>query len=602
MNYIKFLPFFTLIFTISFAVFLQIPNNTNYKIFLSPPATSIKKIAINNGLAKITYDSTFIFIQYNGINSILNFLTQKYHTEESKVLLKINADKKITFMGNPIKNAQFLVETGWKYCSYRDIIYIFQVNNSSTIKIPIPKYKLEILSTPKARIFIGNTFIGTTPFSSKLYYDNYVLYFKPEIEGYEDKNININLNKDLDLKIKLERLKKVIINTNIEKYTVMINGKRVKRESYLKPGKYLLTVKATGFYILNKTITVKNNLEKFFFELKPKLFDLTIQTLKNASIFVDNVLIGKGKISLTLSEGKHTIKIALNGFNTITKEIVLEKDESINIPLSPLSGTIVYSYNIKNCIFAYYTNKSLTILTTKSIFKIENNDITINNNYGYSYIYNGIYISRDGKLTLEGRTFVIEPFITGILKLKNYYVISTSSGNIYIFNGRSQPLPVKNLSLNFSYLKIKIYRKNILALASNGKIYEINIGKGRKKILVDKKFIKDFDAYNEKIYALSNNKIYVYSENRELKNISGAYESIYKNMAYGKSVLNIDKEKAMGKCDVRAINSGIYYYGSKIYDPENNKEYKTDIIPVKMIKYNDYLVIISKNKVEVMKL
>jgi hypothetical protein len=504
-------------------------------------------------------------------------------------------------MGNSIKNAQFLVETGWKYCQYRDILYIFQVKDNSTIKIPIPKYRLKILSTPKTKVFVGNTFIGTTPFSSKLYYDNYTLNFKAETEGYEDKSVSINLNKDLDLKVKLERLKRIIINTNIEKYTVMINGKKVKKELYLKPGKYLLTVKATGFYTLNKTITVKNNLDKFFFELKPKLFNLTIQTLKDASIFVDNIPIGKGKIKLTLSEGRHTIKIVLKGFDTVTKEIVLKKDENINIALSPLSGTIVYSYNIKNCLFAYYSNKDFIILTSKNIFKIEN-DIKINDNHGYSYIYNGIYVNRDGRLTLNGKTFIIEPFITGILKLKNYYVISTSSGNIYIFNGESQPLTIKNLSSNFSYLKIEFYKKNILALTSNGKIYEINIGKGTKKVLIDKEFIKDFDVYNEKIYALSNNKIYVYNEDRELKNINGTYKSVYKNLAYGKNVLNIDKEKILGKCSLRSVNSGIYYYNSKIYDPESKKEYKTDVTPIKMIKYNDYLIIISKDKVEVMKL
>ncbi len=590
------------IICISFATFINVPSNLGYSIYITPPATNITNFKLIGKRLKISMNSSStIQIEYNNIGSILRFLNKNYPVLQKKVLLKIYAKKAITFIDNTFKNKEFLVKTGWYYCIYKNIYYIFQVKDSKSIEIPIPKYNLQLQCRPQAKIFLTKKFIGITPISTTLFMDTYTLQIIPIEEGYERLTKTIDLNNNIKLNVYLKKLNEVQIETNTKKFKILINGKRVKNKFYLENGKYLLTIEATGFYTLNKSIEINSNKINLYYQLKPKIFSLNIETTREAKIYVDSVFISEGKINISLPAGEHRISIKLQGYTPFEKTINLQDNIAIKQLLSPLPGTIIQSFNIKNAKFAIYTNGTLQIITENNLFKISKT-INIEKNQEYSFIYSNMLVSRSGKITLNGKNFYVEPFILSIIRYSSFYLIITTSGNIYSFNGYTQPVLIKTLSSNYSYIKSVIYKNNIFILSSNGKIYDVDIRRGSKKCIVNKKFIKDFDVYKDKIYAISNDKIYIYKDNRELSHKTGSFNYIYKSLVYGKYVYDLAKNKKLNNCSLKSLNSSIYYWNNTIYYPDKNSKYPIDEKPVKILKYGEYLVLIMKDKVEVMKL
>jgi hypothetical protein len=592
----------TLFIAISFSMFVYVPSNLGYKVFLTPPATSIKNLKLQNSYLNITTNSTTTKIKYSSISSLINFLRDMYPLPNKKVLIKIQADREVEFMGKKFKSQQFLIDSNWYYCSYENLFYIFPTYQSTTIRIKIPKYNLQIISNTNSKVYLLNNFLGLTPLSTMLYAGEYNVKIDPISKKYKSKTVRIELKRDYSLSVSLEKLNFVNIKTNVNNYTIYINGRKQTNSLYLDDGKYLLTIEATGFYRIEKTIVIDSN-ANLYFKLKPKIFKLKINSLNKSKIYVDSIFLGYGNTNISLQAGKHTIEIFLNGYKSIKKVIDLEKDESLNIELQPLPGTIVDSFNIQNCLFATYVNNTLTVITKDNIFKI-GKKIDAEKNDGYFYIYERFLIDLSGKIKYGDRVYTVRPFITSIIKVKNFYVISTSSGYIYKFNGLNQPILIKGLSINYPYIKIANYKDKILALAGNGHIYLLNIQTGSMDNFIDEKYLKDFYVNKDEIYAVTQNEILVYRGNRKIKEIQGEYHKIYKNFAYGKYVFDISKNKIVGENSLNSLNSEIYYNNGYIYYPTGNEviKYKINCVPKKIIKFGGYIVIIEKDKVEVMKL
>ena len=118
----------------------------------------------------------------------------------------------------------------------------------------------------------------------------------------------------------------------------------------LSPGLYTAEITHRGFATLTQAFTVKRFKDNdFAFELEPELQYLGVTAPADATCVVradgETLAQGAGSITATLPAGFIEFEVTQAGFNTYTRELMLDRDTNIEIKLDP-EGQLVHILHI----------------------------------------------------------------------------------------------------------------------------------------------------------------------------------------------------------------------------------------------------------------
>jgi serine/threonine protein kinase len=263
---------------------------------------------------------------------------------------------------------------------------------------------LSISSTPPAIIFIDGDSLGRTPISTNvLQAGNHLIHLQSENYTPLDTNIQIQNEQDLNLDFVLQptmvvqqpvpvppAVEAAVSNTiaaaayiaiasSPEAADILINGwykgktPLVIRD--LEPGQYTISLKKDNHEQYQQSFQFNSGKNPDIMAiLNPVGGDLTIATTPStASVLIDGMEIRDDSRPLLLKNiaaGIHKIEIVHDGYQTVTKEINIEQDQSqqINATLVQLSGEL----NIKIRPWgSIYINDQLQKASTDRNFSIE---------------------------------------------------------------------------------------------------------------------------------------------------------------------------------------------------------------------------------------
>lgn len=173
----------------------------------------------------------------------------------------------------------------------------------------------------------------------------------------------------------------LVINT-IPGVSVYVNGKLILQTDDpkivldLEPGFYEITVRKPGYSEESKRINLNESTQ---IDLIPKAFgELDITTTPIARVYINNTLYGISPVKIKLPEGKYEIKIELDGYLTVEKQIIIKPFELVELHQSLIKfGTVMIesqpekSKVFLNSDFLGTTPLSTSLTPGKYLFKFE---------------------------------------------------------------------------------------------------------------------------------------------------------------------------------------------------------------------------------------
>ena len=231
------------------------------------------------------------------------------------------------------------------------------------------------------------------------------LHVNTDLHG---KNLDIFVDSDSNIPYAYIKLKTVERGGGEDEY-YLINGNGFQKNTVLKKN---LTVTAAlkelDVSFVGASIRLNNYYDIWFLKKQfDKRFNVYINTVpKDAYVFIDNKLIGVSPIQCILSEGKHLLNVKKTGFKTISKELNVSKNLTINLSLVKADDEIVFFNS------THLTNIPDFVLRGEIISDTEYKNLIINgatvsvsnNKFSYTvHLYEGKNEIRvrttDGKLT-----------------------------------------------------------------------------------------------------------------------------------------------------------------------------------------------------------
>lgn len=175
----------------------------------------------------------------------------------------------------------------------------------------------------------------------------------------------------------------LVINT-IPGVSVYVNGKLIlqatepKVSLNLEPGFYEILVRKPGYSEESKRIDLKENTT---LDLIPRAFgELNITTTPIARIYINGTFYGISPIKIKLPEGKYEMKIELDGYLTVKKQIIIKPFELVELHQSLTKfGTVIIesqpekSKVLLNGDFLGTTPLSTSLTPGRYLFRFEKN-------------------------------------------------------------------------------------------------------------------------------------------------------------------------------------------------------------------------------------
>ncbi len=228
---------------------------------------------------------------------------------------------------------------------------------------------LSISSNPiGADVYIDGVPKGVTPLEIEVEPGRHIL--RLELEGYKpiEKEIEISAGESSKLNFELKALPGVlVIDSEPSGAKVYIDGMlkdETPTEFEVEPGRHVLRLELEGYEPVEREIEISagDSLE-LSFKLKVLLGILTIDSEPSgAKVYIDDVLKGKTPLEIEVEPGRHILRLELEGYKPIEKEISISAGDSLELSFGlerevgvihiiafsiVLSGLISFSYLVK---------------------------------------------------------------------------------------------------------------------------------------------------------------------------------------------------------------------------------------------------------------
>lgn len=202
------------------------------------------------------------------------------------------------------------------------------ISKSITLTSMVQNYQLSVITSPSgADIYVNNAYIGRSPLNVTL--EGGTKNLRIERSGYETYTENFILDRSISKSITLTPQVKeyrLSVTSSPSNALVYINGTyqgRTPLTLTLREGSYAIRVTADGYEDFSTNVTLASD-RQVSATLYAKKARLTIETEPtNASVFVDNVYVGRSPLSVDLDAGRHTIRVEKSGYITDSKDVNL---------------------------------------------------------------------------------------------------------------------------------------------------------------------------------------------------------------------------------------------------------------------------------------
>ncbi len=299
-----------------------------------------------------------------------------------------------------------------------------------------------LLSTDpeKAYVWIDGQFKGQSIIQAELQEGIYSYEIKKEMYHSKSGEFEIVRNETTEVNEILQpNYGSLLINSTPEQNAeitldnVLLQQKTPFESEKIISGNHTVTIKKAMFESITREFLIKDS-EKtnLNLEMKPKFAVVTINTDSQADIYIDNKKIATEKYSGRLLKGNHIITVKKEMYEPINKEIevIAGKDQTINLPLSPIFGEL-----------SIITSPSADIFVDGKFVNSDNyNDILISGIHTIE-VKKEKYYTTTKKIDLQvGKKEILDiklSPITGILSIMS----SPPKADIYIYNKKMGTTP-----------------------------------------------------------------------------------------------------------------------------------------------------------------
>ncbi|SHE78194.1 PEGA domain-containing protein [Marinitoga hydrogenitolerans DSM 16785] len=464
----------------------------------------------------------------------------EFHSNLDKFYVTFGENKISIYNGEilkiPINIKQIIASTE----NYKPQTINLELNPFETKKIYIdfiPNGMVTFESTPTANLYINNTFVGETPYSTILSL-NSTYNIKLKKDGYLTFEKNISLKNDEPIKLQYELKKgiKLYIDSSPQNALVTINGKKMgyTPNTFTVPsGSLKIILSKIGYISKELSINLDKSLEKkqLFFELYENNRIIRFQDSENLDFYLDGKYIGENVEYLELDGMPHIIEIVSKNNENIFFRYIINKDLPKEIILNPrlstsvevLSNKKILTYIGDKYAFApstilintmqntktldvYYLNskKSTTLRKNRSqtIF-LTNSDnvgaVSLFTSSSYALIYiDGKYINKGyvlGHVLNNGVHNVTFKFADG--KTYNINININNFEHKVIFFSKANLVPVKIINTkSFDiYIDDIKYTASELDLRLEYGVHKISVYNGERKITERYIYLTDEGKY-----------------------------------------------------------------------------------------------------------
>jgi serine/threonine protein kinase len=209
--------------------------------------------------------------------------------------------------------------------------------NDESLKSATQKGTLRIYSEPRgAKVFVDDDEVprGLTPFEIELAAGSHKIRLERSGHQGEVERVVINPNRSVEIKFILNPVYELKITSNPSEANVWIDGK-YKGQTPIPSLEWprdscLLKIEKEGWRGAEDQHDLSPGENVIHVDLTVAEFSLSIITdPPGASVTIDESSSGTTPVDIAVLPGSHTIRIAKQGYQTIVKEISLEKDEEL---------------------------------------------------------------------------------------------------------------------------------------------------------------------------------------------------------------------------------------------------------------------------------
>ncbi|KAF2955342.1 PEGA domain-containing protein [Marinitoga sp. 38H-ov] len=455
--------------------------------------------------------------------SLLPLASIEFSSNLDYFYINIDENKKLISNGEIITIPTNVKKIILEAKGYKPLEININLNPFETKKINvnfIPENIVTFESTPNANLYINNTYVGVTPYSTILEANKYSI--KLEKDGYLpiENSININPKDNPIIKFELKKGLQLNIDSSPQNALVIINGKKMgytPNTFTVESGNLKIIVSKIGYISKELTINLDENNKQLFFELLEDYRLIKFQEYKDLSFYLDGKFIGDNVEYLELDGRPHIIEV-LSKTEDLFFRYIIDKNSPRELFLNPkiytsvevLSNEKILTYIGDSYAFTpstilintmqktkdidvYYLNskKRITIRKnkTQSIFLTDQENIGALSIFTSSlnaliYIDNK-YINKGnvlGKVLESGLHKITFKFSSGEvynidINLNNFdhKVIFFSKANIVpvkIYNPKNYDVYIDDVKYTHSDLRLEFGVHKLSIFIGNKKIYE----------------------------------------------------------------------------------------------------------------------------------
>ncbi len=200
-----------------------------------------------------------------------------------------------------------------------------------------------------AAVYINDEFVGNTPLDS--YKQPYGTYsYRVEKPNYHSASGTVELNAaQAERTITLKpAFGSISVSSNVNGATVLLDGKSTSKTTpctltEIPSGSHIIVLQKEKYAPMQYNVTVEDGLEsRVNGNLSARFASVTINTLKGATILIDNERKGTSSITDDLMEGYYDVEVRLSHHKNATRQIqvVAGQPQTITINPVPIYGSL----------------------------------------------------------------------------------------------------------------------------------------------------------------------------------------------------------------------------------------------------------------------